>query len=417
MEKILIRGGLNPNGEIHISGAKNSALPIIAASLLTKEEVLLHNIPDLKDMQIMVELIRSLGAKAFFKNNDLLIKSDNLFPENLKGNDLIGDVRSSIQLLGPLISQFKKVTLALPGGCQIGARKLDYHIYGFSKLGARININGNIIEATRDSLQGGHIIFKYPSVGATANIITAACLSEGTTIVENCAKEPEIVDLANFLIAMGAKIIGAGSDIIQITGVTALRGVEYTIIPDRIETGTFIAAAVMNKGDILIRNTNLQLLDSAVSVFVKAGAIIQNTTKGVRVTSESRLHPVNFVTEVFPGVPTDLQPILTSLLSIADGRSIIRETIYENRFMHVPELLRMGAKIEIVKDSLTVDGVKGLKGATVKAPDIRAGAALVLAGLKAKGETIIENPYQIFRGYEDIVGKLKTLGLDCSLIS
>lgn len=415
MEKIVIKGGRKLKGVINISGAKNAALPIIAASLLTKEEVILHNVPSLGDVRIMTELIRGTGAKIEFKNHNLSIKATNPTGKSLLGNASANEIRYSLHIIGALLSRVRRIKIPIPGGCDIGTRKFDSYILGLTKLGAKIDIEKEHITAESNELRGSHIALEYPSVSATENTTIVACLANGTTTMENVAKEPEVVCLANFLNSMGADISGAGTDVIKINGVSKLSGTEYSIIPDRIETGTYMVATAITKGNILIKNTDLSLLESVVLKLREVGVEIEEVDDSVTVTASDQFYPVDIVTEVYPGFPTDMQPIVTPLLSIVEGESTIKETIFDRRFNHVPELRKMGADLKVGGDTIFVKGVSKLKGAEVEALDIRSGASLVIAGLIAEGETTISGVHQIFRGYENMLGKLKNVGANCTL--
>lgn len=409
-KKLIVKGGKRLEGTIRISGAKNAALPMIAAALLTKEEVILNNVPSLQDVQMMAELARgSTGAKIRFENNTMRLRSHNLIEKEMP-ESLAGEIRTSLLMVGALLPRFGKVRVPLPGGCVIGTRKIDWHIIGLSVLGAEIEMNERYIEARTDGLCGADITLEFPSVGATENTMIAASVADGVSTIKNVAKEPEIVDLANFLNSMGAEIKGAGTDAIKINGVENLSGTNYSIIPDRINTGTYMVAAAITGGDVLLENTDLNLLESTVSKLREIGIEITETDEGVKVVAPDTVRAVDIVTEVYPGFPTDMQPIVTPLLALANGESRIRETIFDNRFNHVPELRKMGADIEIDGNTAVINGANRLKGAQVTASDLRAGAALVLAGLAAEGETVIDNVYQIDRGYEDIEGKLRGVG-------
>jgi len=410
MEKIVVKGGRKLKGAINISGAKNAALPIVAASLLTKEEVILHNVPRLGDISLMIELIRSVGAKVDFKNNTIRIKVEKLTAKTLSDNALVSKIRYSTHLIGALLPQLGEINIPFPGGCKIGTRKLDSHIKGLTGLGAKVIVKDGHIKAKSDGLEGSHIVLEYPSVGGTENTMIAACLAKGTSVIENTAKEPEIVSLANFLNSMGADISGAGTGVITINGNNELSGTEYIIIPDRIETGTYMVAAAITNGDVLIKDTDLSLLESVVSKLREVGVEIEEVDDGMRVTSSDKFHPVDIVTEVYPGFPSDMQPIITPLLLLADGESTIKETIFDSRFNHVSELRKMGADIKVDGDTSFIKGASKLRGAEVKASDIRSGAALVLAGLAAEGETEIDQANQILRGYEDPLLKLRNVG-------
>lgn len=409
MEHLIIKGGRPLKGIIEISGAKNATLPMIAGALLTKEEVVLDNVPLLQDVQMMVELAQSIGTKIRFENNTMRIRSHNLVEKEMP-ESLAGEIRYSLLMIGALLHRFGKARVPLPGGCVIGTRKIDSHIIGLGALGAEIEMDERGIEARTDGLIGADITLEFPSVGATENIIITACLADGTSTIKNVAKEPEIVDLANFLNSMGAEIKGAGTDTIKINGVKKLGGTNYTIMPDRINTGTYMVATAITGGNTLFKNTDLDLLKSVVDKLREIGVEITETEEGVKVIAPGIIQPVNIVTEVYPGFPTDMQPIITPLLTLADGESIIKENIFDDRFNHLPELRKMGANIGIDGNTATVNGVDVLNGAHVTALDLRSGAALILAGLAAEGRTVVDGVYQIDRGYENIEGKLRGVG-------
>lgn len=409
MDRLIINGGKRLEGNIRINGAKNAALPMIVGALLTKEEVVLDNISLVKDVQIMIELVQSIGVKTRFKNNTMCLRSHNLVKNEIP-ESLAVKIRSSLLMIGVLLHRFGNASVSFPGGCVIGTRKIDLHIIGLSALGAKIEINEKSIEAKANKLIGADITLEFPSVGATENIIITACLADGTSTIRNVAKEPEIVDLANFLNSMGAEIKGAGTNTIRIHGVKKLGGTKYTIMPDRINTGTYIVATAITGGNTLLKNTNLCLLKSVVKKLREIGIEITETGEGIKVSAPDVIQPTNITTGIYPGFPTDMQPIIMPLLVLADGKSVIKEKIFDNRFNHVPELRKMGADIEIKGDSAIINGINRLKGERVMAFDLRAGAALVLAGLAAEGETMIDNVYQIDRGYVDIEKKLKRVG-------
>lgn len=409
MDRLIINGGKRLEGTIRISGAKNAALPMIAGALLTKEEVILNNVPLVRDVQMMAELAQSMGAKVRLENNTMCLGSHNLIEKEMP-ESLAGEIRYSLLMIGALLPRFGKVRVPLPGGCIIGTRKIDSHIIGLRALGAEINVNEKYIRARTDGLVGADVTLEFPSVSATENTIITACMADGASTIRNSAREPEIVDLANFLNSMGAEIKGAGTNTIKINGVKNLGGTNYSIIPDRINTGTYMVATAITGGDVLLKNTDLNLLESVVDKLREIGVRITETDEGVKISAPDTIQPVDIVTEVYPGFPTDMQPIITPLLALADGESRIKETIFDKRFNHVPELRKMGANIEVEGDTAIINGANGLKGARITASDLRAGAALVLAGLVAEGETVINNVYQIDRGYKDIEGKLKRVG-------
>lgn len=414
MSTIIIHGGKELNGKINISGAKNSALPIMAASLLTSEQVVLSNIPKLGDVRIMSDLIRSIGAKVGINENTITLKADSLHVEDLWHNALMTKIRYSTHLIGALLPHFKEVTIPTPGGCSIGTRRLDSHLLGFKSMGAKIDLHNEYIRISANELHGCNARLEFPSVGATENLIAAASVAKGNSIIENVAKEPEIIDLANFLNSMGAKISGAGTETIRIEGVDELSGTEYSIIPDRIETGTYVIAAAVTNGNLILKNASDQC-ENVLAKLKEAGVKIDKVKSDLHVTSSGNRHPINVITEVYPGFPTDMQPLITTLLSITTGDSVIKETIYDGRFNHVPELQKMGAKIKVMDDTLHISGVEKLKGEKICARDIRAGGSLMLAGLCAQGKTEITGVDQILRGYEDPTEKLRGVGADIVL--
>jgi UDP-N-acetylglucosamine 1-carboxyvinyltransferase len=416
LEKILIKGGNSIEGTVCISGAKNAALPILAASILANDNVTLLNVPSLLDVTSKINLLQSIGVIVESNGNTLRINSQNLDLTMLTDNAHAKQVRTSVLMLGALIHRQKEIKMPLPYGCDLDARGLDQHILALSNLGVKLEVENGFLKATADRLHACETILDFPSVGATENAIIASSVVEGTSVIRNAAKEPEIVDLANFLNSMGAIITGAGTNSIIITGVKELAGTKYEIIPDRIETGTYIAAVAATGGNLLLRKTNTKFLGQVLSTLMQVGIVIKETEEGVRVLSDGYLYPTDIVTAVYPGFPSDMQPILTTLLSIVEGKSTIKETIYKNRFYHVPELLKMGAMIQIKENMLHITGVKKLQGCLVNAHDLRAGASLLIAGLIANGPTVIENAYQIFRGYEDPIGKLAAIGVDCKLL-
>jgi UDP-N-acetylglucosamine 1-carboxyvinyltransferase len=416
VKKILVKGGNRLKGVVRISGAKNAAQPILAASLLTKEKVILHNVPALGDVKTMNALLSSIGADVHFENNTAEITASTLNVDKLSHSTLATQIRGSTHVLAALVPRFKRIEIPLPGGCNIGARNLDIHISGLTLIGARMNMKSSTLVTKIGELHGYPITLKFPSVSATYNIMIAASLAKGITIIQNAAKEPEVVDLANFLNSMGADICGAGTGTIKINGVNELGKTEYTIMPDRIETGTYLAAAAITKGDVLIKNTDLSFLESTVLALKKIGAIITVNDEGVRVTAKERLCSTDIVTGVYPAFPTDMQPVIAALLTVAEGESTMKETIFDNRLGYAQELLKMNADIRVVGDTLHIKGSKKLVGAQVSANDIRSGAALLVASIAAEGNTVIENAQQILRGYEDPVEKLRTIGAECSLI-
>jgi UDP-N-acetylglucosamine 1-carboxyvinyltransferase len=414
--KIEMCGGIPLNGIISISGAKNAALPIMVASLLTKDDVVLNNVPKLHDVENMANIMRQLGAQIDYRDNIMRIRKGNIDPNALSKTSLTREIRYSIHLIGSLLHIAPKIRISLPGGCKIGTRRIDSHIFGLEKLGATVTVGEDSIEAVADRLRGSNMEFEYPSVGATENVMMAACMAEGETTIKNVAKEPEIVDLANFLNSMGADIKGAGSGVLKITGVDELSGVEHFLIPDRIETGTYLVAAAITKGDIVVKNTDLSLLENVVDTLRDIGVEIDESDNGVHVTSSGVFTPTDIVTEVYPGFPTDMQPIISSLLAVSNGESVITEKIFDQRFNHVPELNKMGANIRVDGESIIISGVKQLHGKDVESIDIRSGGGLILAGLQANGVTRISGIKQIFRGYEKPIEKLRGIGADISFV-
>lgn len=415
-EKFVIKGDNELRGIIENNGAKNSSLPILVASLLSDKRIVIKNVPHVEDINIIVKIFGNLGVKTFFEDNKVIIYPSSvnkcIIPKNLGS-----EIRVATLLFPPLLKKFKEVKLPYPGGCDIGTRKIDLHLSSLQKLGVTFKRNSEYIEGKCRNLEGAKIDLPFPSVGATEQTMIAATLAKGTTFISNAAKEPEIVDLAIFLKKIGAEIEGAGTDTIRIIGVKELTGTEYTIMPDRINAGTYMVAAAITHGDVLIKNVNLNHLESVVSKLRETGVEIIKSNGGIRVTAPNKFQPVDIITKVYPGFPTDMQPIITPLLALINGKSTIKETIFDNRFNHIPELRKMGADIKVVKDTAIVNGVDGLKGAKVTATDLRAGAALVLAGLVAEGETVIDNIHQIDRGYENIEGKLRDIGGDIKRIN
>lgn len=415
MSKILVRKSQPLKGTVKIDGAKNSVLPIIAATLLAKDKSVLKGVPDLKDVHIISDLLRHLGSKVEFKDNILTIDATNI---NLfeAPYELVRKMRASFLVMGPLLARFKKTKISMPGGCAIGTRPIDLHLKGFKSLGAKIDMDYGFVEANTDELLGTKLYLDFPSVGATENIMMAATLAKGTTIIENAAEEPEIVDLANFLNEMGANIKGAGTNTIKIKGVERLKGANHNIIPDRIEAATYMVAAAITKGDITIENVILEHLRPVVAKLKEAGCKVIEMENSVRVIGPEKIQSIDIKTLPHPGFPTDVQAQFMAMLTVANGSGTVIETVFENRFMHVAEFNRMGADIKIEGRSAIVKGVKKLHGAKVVATDLRAGAALVLCGLIAEGETIIGDIYHIQRGYVDIDKKISSLGGNIEII-
>ena len=411
MKKLTIQGGHSLSGEVHISGSKNAALSIIAASIMTEERVFLENIPHLEDITTMIRLIAGMGVSITLADDNKLILDSSRVGNFQAPYDLVKTMRASILVLGPLIARFGEASVSLPGGCAIGARPVNLHLDGLKALGADIEINEGYICARAKKLKGAHFSFNPISVTGTANIMTAAVLAEGQSILENAAIEPEVISLGEFLIKMGAKIKGLGTRRIIIDGVNKLHSVEHTIIPDRIEAGTFLVAAAITKGNVLLKKTQPEHLQSVLELLNQTGALIVVEENKIELNMKQKnIKPVDFTTQPYPGIPTDIQAQFMVLNTIARGNSIVVETIFENRFMHVLELQRMGADISLSGNTAYITGVKRLQSAPVMATDLRASAALVLAGLVAEGETRIDRIYHIDRGYECIEDKLKLLG-------
>lgn len=414
-EILVINGGKPLEGEVCISGAKNSALPILAACVLGTEEIILDAVPKLKDVEIMIDVLRHLGSKVEYIDDETVrIDSSNINTCETPF-ELMDKMRASFVVMGPLLSRFKKAYTKAPGGCNIGARPIDLHLKGFQALGAESMVNDDEISITTNGeLFGNEIYLDFPSVGATQNIMMAATLAKGETTIENAAKEPEIVDLASFLSKMGAKIKGAGTSTIVIEGVEKLTGARHTIIPDRIEAASYMISAVMTKGDVTIKNVIGSHIRPIIAKLIEMGASVEEYEDEdiIRVSTNHRLKPTNVQTLPYPGFPTDAQAQFMALMTVCDGESRIQETVFENRFMHVEQLNKMGAAIATSGNRATVVGVDRLHGASVKATDLRAGAALVMAGLTAKGETRVSDIYHIDRGYSDLEGKFRKLGAD-----
>ncbi|MEW6096161.1 MAG: UDP-N-acetylglucosamine 1-carboxyvinyltransferase [bacterium] len=414
--KIIIRGGKRLRGKVKISGAKNAALPILAATILIPEAITLINLPSLLDIQTMFEVLRILGADFEVKGKDAVINTANLNKYEAP-YEQVRKMRASALVMGGLLARFGKASVPLPGGCNIGLRPINLHLAGLSKLGADVSIEQGYVKLSAKKLKGTEIYLDFPSVGATENLMMAACLSTGETIIDNAAKEPEIVELANFLNKAGAKICSAGSDTIKIIGVKELKSTTHQIIPDRIETGTYAIATAITKGDIIFEEAEFDHLHTVVTKLEEAGVIFEKKEEGMRVYVKKDLSPVNIRTMPYPGFPTDLQAQFMVLMAVTKGISVIMESVFENRFMHVGELCRMGADIKVDNHTAIVRGVKTLSGAQVNATDLRASAALILAGLVAKGETQISGIEHLDRGYEYMEEKLAKLGAQIKRIS
>ena len=412
MEKIIVKKSSGLKGSIRVDGSKNSILPILAATLLCEEECIIHDIPDLQDVKIMCKLLEELGAKVKKIGTDSL----KITAENIKTCEapynLISKMRASFLVMGPLLTRCHNAKVYMPGGCAIGTRPIDLHLKGFKYLGAEVKSESGYVYATAERLIGRDIYLDFPSVGATENIIMAATLAEGETVLENAAEEPEIVDLANFINSMGGYIIGAGTKTIRIKGVKKLHKTEHTVIPDRIEAGTYMVVAAATGGDVMIENVVPSHLQPVIAKLREAGATVEEYDDKIRVIASDTIKSLDIKTLPYPGFPTDMQAQFMAMLSKADGTSIINETIFENRFMHVNEMSRMGLNVKVEGSSAILKGSSHLSGAKVKATDLRAGAALIIAGLLAEGETEITEVYHIKRGYSNIVEKLQSLGAD-----
>ena len=409
MQKLIIQGGVPLSGEVHISGAKNAALPILCASLLTNDTLSINNVPHLNDVQTMLSLLEQLGVSIVTDGDGIRLTTATL-SNVVAPYEMVKTMRASILVLGPMLARAGEARVSLPGGCAIGLRPVDQHIKGLQAMGGEIEIEHGYIHAKAKRLSGAHIVMDIVTVTGTENLMMAATLAEGTTVLENAAREPEVSDLAHCLVAMGAKIQGVGTDIITIEGVPALHGASYSVMPDRIETGTFLVAAAASGGEIHLRGTRSDTLDAVLDKLMEAGAAIESGEDWIHLKMNNPLKSTNLRTAPYPAFPTDMQAQFMVLNSIACGTAIITETIFENRFMHVQELKRMNADIKVEGNTAVVCGVPALDGANVMATDLRASASLVLAGLIAKGETVIDRIYHLDRGYERIEDKLSRLG-------
>ena len=410
MDKLLIKGGRPLSGEVAISGAKNAALPILCASLLTAEPLCLTNVPHLNDVATMLRLLGDMGVGVTLDGPDSLALDGRGLSNPVASYEMVKTMRASILVLGPLLARGGEARVSLPGGCAIGARPVDQHIKGLQAMGAEIKVEQGYVHAQARRLKGVRICTDMVTVTGTENLMMAACLAEGETIIENAAREPEVVDLANCLVSMGARISGAGGDVIRIQGVERLHGATHAIMPDRIETGTYLCAAAITGGDVRLLKTSAAYLDAVVDKLMDAGCDIAAERDAIRLKATRRLQAVSLRTAPYPAFPTDMQAQFMAINCVADGVATIRETIFENRFMHVNELMRLGANIQIEGSNAIVRGVDRLEGATVMATDLRASASLVIAGLIAQGETLIDRIYHLDRGYERIEEKLARLG-------
>lgn len=410
MEQYVIKGGNPLVGEVEIGGAKNAALGILAAAIMTDETVTIDNLPNVRDINVLLSAMEGIGAKIERVNEHKVKINGSRISDLSVEYEYIKKIRASYYLLGALLGKYRKAEVAFPGGCAIGTRPIDLHLKGFRALGADVDIQHGLISATAEKLAGNHIYLDKVSVGATINIMMAASLAEGKTIIENAAKEPHVVDVANFLNSMGANIRGAGTDVIRIVGVEKLHKTEYSIIPDQIEAGTFMFAAAATKGDITVKNVIPKHLEATTAKLLEIGCEVEEFDDAVRVVASKPLRHTQVTTLPYPGFPTDMQPQMAAVLGLAEGTSTVTESIFENRFKYVDELNRMGAQIKVESNIAIITGVKRYTGATVSAPDLRAGAALVIAGLAADGVTVVDDIYYIQRGYEAFEEKLAELG-------
>jgi UDP-N-acetylglucosamine 1-carboxyvinyltransferase len=409
MDKIIVEGGPRLEGEITVSGAKNAALPILAAALLPKGACTFHNVPKLVDVRTMGKLLQHLGCEVEAGGTTTIAPPD--ASDTLEAPyQLVKTMRASVLVLGPLVARYGYARVSLPGGCAIGARPIDMHLRGLEAMGAEVNLEHGYVECKATRLQGATIVLDVPTVTGCENLMMAAALADGRTVIENAAREPEIEELAHVLNKMGAKVKGAGTAIIQIDGVESLRPIEHHILPDRIEAGTFLVAGAISGGDVFVRNARPEHLDAVLAKMRRAGVTLRTEADGIRVQSSGRFQSIDIVTQPYPGFPTDMQAQLMVLCALADGQSVIKESIFENRFMHVSELARMGANIHTEGRVAVIRGVKKLSGAEVMATDLRASASLILAGLVADGETHVLRVYHLDRGYEHIEDKLSAVG-------
>ncbi len=410
MARILIEGGIPLSGEIAVGGAKNAALPIMAATLLCGETIHLSNVPRLNDVETMQKVLRALGGTVAWEGpNQMAVTCDGGIQEEAP-YELVKTMRASFFVMGPLLSRLKRARVPLPGGCAIGVRPVNIHLKGFEALGAKVSIDGGFAVATADRLVGARIHLDFPSVGATENLMMAATLAEGTTVIENAAQEPEIVDLGDFLNAMGGRVQGAGGPTIQIEGVRRLRGVSYRVIPDRIDAGTFLVLGALTRGPLVVKDAQPAHQMAVIAKLQEMGAIVDVQGDRMTVEGRGRLRGVDVKTLPYPGFPTDMQAQITVAMCLAQGTSLVTETVFENRFMHIAELVRMGANLNIRDRTVVINGVDHLIGCPVSASDLRAGAAMVMAGLVAEGRTEVGNVFHIDRGYENLVERLSRLG-------
>lgn len=416
MEQYVIKGGNPLVGEVEIAGAKNAALAILSAAIMTDETILIENLPDVRDINVLLEAIAGIGAQVDRINKSTVKINGSTIGDVSVDYEYIKKIRASYYLLGALLGKYKRAEVPLPGGCNIGSRPIDQHLKGFRALGAKVDILHGAIVAEASNLHGSHIFLDVVSVGATINIMMAASLAPGRTIIENAAREPHVVDVANFLNSMGANIKGAGTDVIRIKGVSHLHGTEYAVIPDQIEAGTFMFAAAVTKGDVTVKNVIPKHLESITAKLLEIGCEVEEADDCIRVVASKPLQHTQVKTLPYPGFPTDMQPQITVALGLSKGTSIVTESIFENRFKYVDELTRMGASIKVEGNTAIIDGVSRYTGANISAPDLRAGAALVLAAMSAEGFSTVDDIRYIERGYEDFHLKLQGLGAQIELI-
>ena len=416
MEQYAIRGGNPLVGDVEIGGAKNAALPILAASIMTDETVYIENLPDVRDINVLLGAMEHIGVMIKRTERHKVTVNAGNISSVLVEEEALKKIRASYYFLGALLGKYRHAEVVLPGGCDIGSRAIDQHIKGFRALGATVTIEHGLIKAHAENLKGSHIYMDVSSVGATINVMMAATLAEGITIIENSAKEPHVVDLANFLNSMGANIKGAGTDVIRIKGVERLHGTEYVIIPDQIEAGTYMFAAAVTKGDVTVKNVIPKHLESITAKLLEIGCEVEETDDCIRVVASKPLQHTQVKTLPYPGFPTDMQPQITVALALSRGTSIVTESIFENRFKYVDELIRMGANIKVEGNTAIIDGVERYTGTSISAPDLRAGAALVIAALAAEGVTLVDDIKYIQRGYEDFHLKLQGLGAQIELV-
>jgi UDP-N-acetylglucosamine 1-carboxyvinyltransferase len=410
MDKLVIQGGVPLAGEVRISGAKNAALPVLCAAILTADTLHIQNVPHLRDVATTLSLLAQMGVEVSLDEKGVVSLTAASLGNRVAPYELVKTMRASILVLGPLLARFGEARVSLPGGCAIGLRPVDQHIKGLQALGAHVDIEQGYIHATAQGLQGARIVMDLVTVTGTENLLMAATLAEGRTVIENAAREPEVVDLANCLVAMGARISGQGTDKLIVEGVSRLHGATYRVMPDRIETGTFLVAAAATGGEIRLKDTRPDILDSVLSKLVETGATVDSGADWLQLRTNGDVKAVNIRTAPYPAFPTDMQAQFMALNAVARGTSVITETVFENRFMHVQELRRLGAHIEVEANTAVVRGVRSLDGATVMATDLRASACLVLAGLVASGQTVVDRVYHLDRGYECIEEKLSQLG-------